>query len=87
MATIQCLKCGSQSFTSMVKVPADFPHEVKFIQCAGCGGIIGVEEVYNWMVETDSDYIDQGQKPVSSSSKSQSILPPDISTILKRLYG
>jgi hypothetical protein len=87
MSTIQCLKCGSQSFTSMVKVPVEFPGEVKFIQCTGCGGIIGVEEVNNWMAETDSDYIDQEQKPGSSSPTSQSIHPPDISTILKRLYG
>jgi hypothetical protein len=69
------------------KIPVGFPHQVKFIQCSDCGGIVGVEGVHNRVAQKNHERIDQVQKPVYTSSSGQSALLPDINTILKRLYG
>jgi hypothetical protein len=58
-----------------------------FIQCSVCGGVVGVQEVHNQDLKKNPERIDQIQEPVKSSFKTQTVVPSDISTILKHLYG
>ena len=87
MSGIQCLKCGNQTFTSVIKAPIGFPREVKFLRCAVCGGIVGVQEMHNQILKRDPDRIGHIRKHVDASTKTNVSPFPDINTILKRLYG
>ena len=87
MAISQCLRCGNRSFESVVKFPVGYPRRVMFIQCSVCGGVVGVQEVHNQNKKKNPDRIGQIQEPVQSSSKTQAVVPPDINTVLKHLYG
>lgn len=47
MAKSSCVKCGSQSFECKEARPEDSKYVLMFIQCANCGGVIGVMEDMN----------------------------------------
>ena len=87
MAISQCLRCGNRSFESVMKIPIGFPRRVMFIQCSVCGGVVGVQEMHNQDVKKKPEYIDQIQEQVKSSFKTQPVVPSDITTVLKHLYG
>jgi hypothetical protein len=42
MAISKCIKCGASSFESVESSPRNSPYVVTFIQCSGCGGVVGV---------------------------------------------
>jgi hypothetical protein len=47
MATSTCIKCGGTAFESVVQSPRGANFKVTFIQCASCGGVVGVMDYYN----------------------------------------
>jgi hypothetical protein len=47
MATSTCVKCGNNRFESKENSPKDSPFKVTFVQCASCGGVVGVMDFYN----------------------------------------
>lgn len=87
MAASQCLRCGSRSFESVVKIPVGFPHRVIFIQCSVCGGVVGVQEALKQNMIMNPVRIDQIQESIKSLFNTQTDLPYDVNTILKHLYG
>jgi len=70
-----------------MKIPIGFPRRVMFIQCSVCGGVVGVQEVHNQNVKKNPEQIDHIQEHVTSSFKTQPVVPSDITTVLKQLYG
>jgi hypothetical protein len=87
MATSQCLKCGNRFFESVVKIPIGSPRRVMFIQCNVCGGVVGVQEEHGQNSKKNPERIDQIKESVGSSFKTRTVVPSDISTVLKQLYG
>jgi len=47
MAISTCIKCGHISFELKEVTPIGSAFRLYFIQCAGCGGVIGVMDLYN----------------------------------------
>ena len=47
MATSTCIKCGSHSFEMIEAEPKGSNFVVMFIQCANCGGVVGVCDFFN----------------------------------------
>ncbi len=47
MATPKCVKCGNTQFETKESTPKNSPFIVTFVQCASCGGVIGVMDFYN----------------------------------------
>ncbi len=47
MAVSTCIKCGHSSFELKENTPIGSNFRLYFIQCAGCGGVIGVIDLYN----------------------------------------
>ncbi|MGD1046691.1 MAG: hypothetical protein ABR936_15390 [Bacteroidota bacterium] len=87
MATSQCLKCGNRYFESVVKIPIGSPRRIMFVQCSVCGGVVGVQEEHGMNSKKNSERIDQMHEPVRSLIKNQTVVPSDINTVLKQLYG
>jgi hypothetical protein len=87
MATSQCLKCGNRYFESIVKIPIGSPRRVMFIQCSVCGGVVGIQEEHAQNLQKNPERIDQIREPVQSPFKTQAVVPSDINTVLKLLYG
>jgi hypothetical protein len=47
MATSTCIKCGGTRFEVRENTPRDSAFKLMFVQCAACGGVVGVQEYYN----------------------------------------
>ena len=47
MASSQCPKCESGTFETKEAVPRGSGFKVVFIQCASCGAVVGVTDLYN----------------------------------------
>lgn len=47
MATSKCSSCGSHSFEMVTNEPHNSNYKYNFIQCSGCGAVIGVTEFFN----------------------------------------
>jgi hypothetical protein len=47
MAQSTCIKCGSTRFEKVLNTPSDSTYKHHFIQCSGCGGVVGVVEFYD----------------------------------------
>ena len=43
----KCVKCGNSTFEMVVTELLSSQHKHKFIQCASCGGVVGVQDGYN----------------------------------------
>ncbi|MCX6121624.1 MAG: hypothetical protein NTX44_08395 [Ignavibacteriales bacterium] len=87
MATSQCLKCGNRFFESVVKIPIGSPRRVMFIQCSVCGGVVGVQEEHGQSSKKDAERIELMEEPARSFFKTQTVVPSDINTVLRLLYG
>jgi hypothetical protein len=44
MAKSSCVKCGGQSFECREVQPEGLKYVLMFVQCADCGGVVGVME-------------------------------------------
>jgi hypothetical protein len=44
MAASTCVKCGNDSFEAVEAMPAGSEHPVTLVQCASCGGVVGVHD-------------------------------------------
>ena len=44
MADSTCVKCGSDSFEAREVTPSGTERTLLFVQCSGCGGVVGVTE-------------------------------------------
>jgi hypothetical protein len=44
MAASTCVKCGNDSFEAVETTPVGSEHPVTFVQCASCGGVVGVHD-------------------------------------------
>lgn len=47
MARSTCTKCGSSSFEGVESAPKGLGVSVLFVQCAQCGGVVGVNDLQN----------------------------------------
>ncbi len=47
MAMSTCVKCGGTRFELVEHSPAMSKFKVNFIQCASCGGVVGVTDYWN----------------------------------------
>jgi hypothetical protein len=47
MATSKCVKCDSHRFELVEQTPARAVFKYNFVQCASCGGVVGVVEYFN----------------------------------------
>jgi hypothetical protein len=47
MATSTCVKCGGRHFELKEASPTNSQFKVNFVQCASCGGVVGVLDYYN----------------------------------------
>lgn len=47
MAMSTCVKCGGHTFEIQENEPIDSRFKFMFIQCASCGGVVGVVDYYN----------------------------------------
>lgn len=47
MAKSTCIKCGKSSFESMEIEPAKSNYKMYAIQCASCGGVVGIVPFMN----------------------------------------
>ncbi len=47
MAISTCIKCGGMLFEIKEAEPRDSQFKLIFIQCAMCGGVVGVIDFYN----------------------------------------
>jgi len=47
MAVSKCLGCGHQGFELIENQPANSKWKYLFVQCASCGGVVGVVDWYN----------------------------------------
>jgi hypothetical protein len=54
MAVSTCIKCGGSVFETKEMQPQNSNFKLNFIQCASCGGVVGVTDYYNigGMLET-----------------------------------
>lgn len=46
MARSTCVKCGEHRFELAEHEPSRSNFKYSFVQCAGCGGVVGVMENY-----------------------------------------
>lgn len=44
MAKSTCIKCGNTTFEMVEVLPKNAKNKQTFIQCAGCGGVVGVKD-------------------------------------------
>lgn len=44
MARSTCMKCGHTKFELVQNTPKDSNFKLYFVQCASCGGVVGVQE-------------------------------------------
>jgi hypothetical protein len=47
MAISTCIKCGGTKFENKSVTPKGSNFVLTFIQCASCGGVVGVMDYYN----------------------------------------
>lgn len=47
MAKSTCIKCDSTSFEMVEQTPHGSVHVVFFVQCAKCGGVVGVQPYFD----------------------------------------
>ena len=47
MAKSSCVKCGSGNFELQEHAPKGSNFKLMFIQCASCGGVVGVMDYFN----------------------------------------
>ena len=47
MAISTCIKCGNTNFEIKENSPSLSNYKFDFIQCTGCGGVVGVTDYYN----------------------------------------
>ncbi|MGA2553267.1 MAG: hypothetical protein ABSF20_00605 [Smithella sp.] len=47
MATSTCIKCGNTRFEIKIVEPNGSSFKLTFIQCASCGGVVGVMDFFN----------------------------------------
>lgn len=47
MAYSNCIKCGNVTFEVVENEPLNSSFKLNFIQCAKCGGVVGVMDYYN----------------------------------------
>jgi len=47
MAMSTCAKCGGHFFEMKENEPTGSQFKIMFIQCSGCGGVVGVTEYFN----------------------------------------
>ena len=47
MAQSTCIKCGHYEFEIMLTTPNNSRYPVYLVQCANCGGVVGVQEYSN----------------------------------------
>ena len=47
MATSNCTKCGNTQFEVKVVEPGESNFKFNFVQCTGCGGVVGVLDYWN----------------------------------------
>ena len=47
MAMSTCIKCGGHAFEMVEHTPRKSSFKYNFIQCASCGGVVGVVEYFN----------------------------------------
>jgi predicted nucleic-acid-binding Zn-ribbon protein len=47
MALSTCVKCGHHFFEVSEAEPNGSQFKLMFVQCASCGGVVGVTEYYN----------------------------------------
>jgi excinuclease UvrABC ATPase subunit len=47
MAYSNCVKCNNSSFEMVEASPSKSNFKLMFIQCARCGGVVGVVDYYN----------------------------------------
>ncbi len=47
MAKSTCVKCGNTSFENVEQTPTNSNFVYVFIQCASCGGVVGVTDFVN----------------------------------------
>jgi hypothetical protein len=47
MAISTCLKCGGHLFETVESEPMGSNFKLWFVQCATCGGVVGVTDYYN----------------------------------------
>jgi hypothetical protein len=47
MAESTCLKCGGHSFEKVEDMPSNSEVAIHYIQCADCGGVVGVMDFYS----------------------------------------
>ena len=47
MAQSTCIKCGGHRFEMVERAPSGSRFKMYFIQCAGCGVVVGVTEYLN----------------------------------------
>lgn len=51
MATSTCMKCNGTTFEMVEREPRHSAYKLMFIQCASCGGVVGVTEFLNIAAE------------------------------------
>ena len=47
MAESNCVACGNTTFETVVTTTIGSKSKVCFVQCAKCGGVVGVEDIKN----------------------------------------
>ena len=47
MAFSKCVSCGGMSFEIQQAEPAKSAFKVYFVQCAQCGGVVGIMDYHN----------------------------------------
>ena len=47
MARSTCMKCGGVEFEMVENEPRDSNWKYMFVQCAACGGVVGVVDYFN----------------------------------------
>lgn len=47
MANSTCIKCGNNAFEMVERTPIGSNYKFWFIQCAKCGGVVGVTDYLN----------------------------------------
>jgi hypothetical protein len=58
-----------------------------FVQCSVCGGVVGVQEEHSQNSKKNPERVELMREPAHSPFKTQAIVPSDINTVLKLLYG
>lgn len=47
MAMSTCVKCGNHTFEVKEAEPVNSKFKLMFVQCSGCGGVVGVMDYFN----------------------------------------